>query len=102
MPVYLHISWDNPKDEKRYSDYAKISSDMMDWSVKKQEEGIFKSVGITDNTGHIISLYEFEDMNALSKIWMNPEYRAMMMKLNQAVDNCKIRLCRPVVRITES
>jgi quinol monooxygenase YgiN len=95
------MSWDNAKDETRYRKYALVSSEMMDWSTKKQGEGWFKSLGITDNTGHIISVYEFEDMDALSKTWTNPEYRAMMMKLNPLIDNCKIRLCRPVVRISE-
>jgi hypothetical protein len=102
MPVYLHISWDNPKDEARYREYGKISSEMIDWSEKKQDEGWFRSIGITDNSGHIISLFEFDDMEALSKTWTNSEYRSMMINLNRLVDNCKIRLCRPVVRIPET
>lgn len=100
MPVYLFLEQDNPKDKTRMTEYRKwVEEDWFPYIQKKQEEGVCKMTGLSDNTGHVMALFEFEDMEALAKIWDDEKYHRIMIKGNRLVDNLKIRLCRPSIRI---
>ena len=94
MKVLMFREWDNPKDETRRKEYAEISTDTS--YAEKMKDVKFKRLGSwTDNTGHIISLYEFENMEELAKIWNDVEFHQNQVRFWRSVDNFKIRICRP-------
>ena len=56
----------------------------------------FKHLGSwADNTGHIISFTEFENMEEMAKIWNDTEWHQRSVRFMRSVDNFKIRICRP-------
>jgi len=63
--------------------------------TKIMEEGICESTALSDNTGHIIGILKFEDLDAFGKLWNDDKFHSLMMKYVQLVDNVKIRFCRP-------
>ena len=86
---------DNAKDEERYSKYQKlIAEEAWPWLQKSIKEGLYKYTGLSDNTGHIIGIYEFENFEAFEKMWNDPAWNSMMIKMSQLVDNNRIRICR--------
>jgi hypothetical protein len=95
MPLYLVYEWDNAKETKRLNNYRKLIDEVTSpYSRKLNKEGICKTTGLSDNTGHMMSIWEFEDLDAFGKVWNDDNYHSMMIKLNQLVDNMKIRICR--------
>jgi hypothetical protein len=100
MRVYLVMEWDNAKDEARYRKYAEFTRDNQ-WPAKKEEEGLFKRTGISDNTGHMMGIWEFEDTDAFSKLWNDREYHELMVTLNPLVDNLKVRIGRAGMPVPE-
>ena len=88
-----------PKDGSRLNNYRKWTNEWSPYIDKKSEEGVLKRTCFTDNTGHLMSLMEFEDMETLAKLWNDEKYHRLMRKGNIVMNNLKIRLCRPMVRI---
>ncbi len=102
MAVVLSVEWDNAKDESRYKRYGEQSREgMPEWFKKLVEEGIFKVSGWADNTGHIVNFFEFENMEAFSKLWNNEESHKYWLRRNPVVDNMRFRLLRPSVTIPD-
>jgi len=97
MPVYIVGEHDNPKDETRYAKYQKFVAEEWVPYYDKKLKNICKITSLSDNTGHIIGIYEFEDLEALGKMWNDPEWQMMMIKLSKLVDNNKFRLCRTAI-----
>jgi hypothetical protein len=55
---------DNAKDEERYSKYQKlIAEEIWPWMQNMTKEGV-KITSLADNTGHMIGVFEFEDLEA--------------------------------------
>ena len=72
MKVVFLIEWDNAKDESRYKKYAEqLREPTPEWMKKMVEETNLKVSHWADNTGHIISWVEFENMEAFAKMWDN-------------------------------
>ena len=95
MPVYLVSEHDNAKDEERFSKYQKlVAEEAWSWIQNSVKEGLYKYTGLADNTGHMIGIYEFENFEALEKMWNDPKWNSMMLKLSQLVDNNRLRICR--------
>jgi hypothetical protein len=65
------------------------------YTAKIVKDGICKTTGLSDNTGLMMSIWSFEDVEAFGKVWNDPEYHSLMIKLNQLTDNMDIRICRP-------
>jgi hypothetical protein len=103
MKVVLFMEFDNPKDGSRFKKYAEQTREPdPEWVKKLVEESNVKYSDWTDNTGHIISWFEFENMEAFSKMWYTEEWqKRIQLKLSPLVDNLRIRLLRPTVTISE-
>ena len=85
---------DNAKDEERYSKYQKlVVEETWPYMQNMIKEGV-KITSLADNTGHMIGVYEFENLEALGKVWNDPKWNSMMIKVSQVIDNNRIRICR--------
>jgi hypothetical protein len=96
MPVYL--VWENElaKDKERRNEYRKvILEEYMPYVEKMQKKGVFKITGLGDNTGYVLGIMEFEDLDAFGKVWNDDKFHFMVGKIAQLVNKSKIRLCRP-------
>ena len=94
MPVYLVSEQDNAKDEARYNKYQKlVAEEVWPWMQNMMKKGV-KITSLADNTGHMTGVYEFENFEALEKMWNDPKWNSMMIKYSQLVDNYRLRLCR--------
>ena len=100
MKVVLLIEWDNPKEEerleKRYS-YTREETDPY-WKGKIEEGIIQKVSDWADNTGHRVKWVEFEDMDALAKLWSEKEFHRGLVGFSRLVDNLSYRLLRPTIQ----
>ncbi len=102
MKVALLVEYDNAKDESRYKKYGEQSREgMPEWFKKLVEETNVKFSDWADNTGHIISWLEFENMEDFAKLWNNEEWHKWWLRRNPFVDNLRFRLLRPSVTIPE-
>jgi hypothetical protein len=104
MPVVVMIEWDNAKDESRYEKYAKLSRTQGGVGYtpllqKMIKEGVAKTSGWTDNTGHLVGWWEFENLEAYAKLWADEEFHRRWLQSNPLVDNARIRILRPAVPI---
>jgi len=98
MRVYFMTEFDLPKGSERMEDYWKCQKEQVVPLLEKLDmEKIYEGVAFSDNTGHIVWLAWFEDMDAFSKQWNNPEYHRTMSDLAKVVDNLSYRLGRPVI-----
>jgi len=95
------MEYDNTKDRARYKRYADFTREPHPWWQKMEKEGIVKTSGWADNTGHIVNWLEFENMEAFAKLWADEEYRKWVLEFNPLVDNLRFRLLRPSVSIPE-
>ena len=94
MPVYLVLEQDNAKDEERYNKYQRlVAEEVWPWMQNMMKEGV-KITSLADNTGHMTGFFEFENFEALGKMWNDPKWNSMMIKYSQLVDNYRLRLCR--------
>ena len=59
------------------------------------EKGFFKHTGWTDGTGTMYGLTEFEDMEALGKLWNDEKFQRLTIRRNELVDKLEFKLCRP-------
>jgi hypothetical protein len=91
--VYLVMEHDNPKDKERMEEYRNLVADEFIPYLKKIKD-LAKFTSLSDNTGHMIGIYEFKDWNAFGKVWNDDDFRALGSKLSRLVKNNKIRLCR--------
>ena len=101
MKVVLLVEWDNAKDESRYKEYAKRSREPPEWWNKLVEESNVKVSNWVDNTGHIINWLEFENMEALAKVWDSEDWQNRWTKWNWLVDNLSFRFLRPALGVPE-
>jgi hypothetical protein len=97
VTVYLVSEHDNAKDEKRYEDYMKFVAEEWVPYIEKNLSDICKITSLSDNTGHIIGIYEFEDLETFGKMWNDKEWMLLMIKASKLVDNNSYRLCRPAI-----
>jgi uncharacterized protein (DUF1330 family) len=96
MEVNLVYEWVNAKETERLNTYQKLIAEVTTPYVGKLiEDGILKTTGLADNSGRIMSIWAFEDVESFGKLWNDPEYHSIMIKLNQLTDNMNIRICRP-------
>jgi uncharacterized protein (DUF1330 family) len=96
MEVNLVYEWFNAKDTERLHNYMKLIDKVTTPYVGKLiEKGICKTTGLADNSGRMMSIWSFENAEAFGKLWNDPEYHSIMIKLNQLTDNMTIRICRP-------
>ena len=93
MKVLLFREWENPKDEERRKKYAELTT-----AGTFAEQ--FKKLGASpsawaDGTGHIVSIIEFNSMEDFTTIWNDFEWHRWHAQFYRAVDNFRIRICRP-------
>jgi hypothetical protein len=70
MVVYLFYEQVNAKDEAKRQRYRKwVVDEWQPYVTELQEKGLVKGTGWTDGTGTMYGLWEFEDMDALVKLW---------------------------------
>ncbi|GAG28118.1 unnamed protein product [marine sediment metagenome] len=102
MKVALLVEWDNAKDESRYKKYGEQTREPRpEWLEKMVEEGLFKGSGWTDNTGHVIRWFEFENMEAFAKLWNHEGWHKRWLRRSPVLDNLRFRLLRPSMSIPE-
>lgn len=102
MTVVLLAEYDNAKDESRYKKYREQSREPdPEWWKKFVEETNAKVSIWSDNTGHIIYWFEFENMEGYAKLWGNEEWHKWWLRRRPVVDNVSFRLLRPSVPIPE-
>jgi hypothetical protein len=106
LKIAILVEWDNAKDESRYKKYGEVTGEMMKQgpvaTVKKLvEEGVAKGGAWADNTGHIINLFEFENMEAFGKVWTDSEWHMRYLQINPLVDNMRVRVLRPSIPVPE-
>jgi len=104
MPVVGIVEWDNPKDEERNKKRLKFGREVMMpyWEKLVKEKGIKAEGGAwSDNTGHMISWWEFETMEDFSKMWEDKRWQQMRGQWTYYADNVSIRLLRPSIDIPE-
>ena len=98
MPVILHFEWDNPKEQKRltqFFEYVPINEAV--WK-KKLDAGLVKNMSTwSDGTGHVIALFEFEDMAAFARVWVDEEIVENRVRFSRRVDNPMFRILIPFV-----
>ena len=91
------IEWDVPKKGERLDAY---------WSFMKEKLSPLKQIQIDlnlgerdtifgDNTGHMVRLLEFENIEDFGKLWNEPEFQKVWGRFALIVDNLSYRLCRP-------
>ena len=95
MPVSLVMEYDIPKGKPAVQEYLKVLKEKI---IPICDNRIDKTTGLSDNTGHMIAIWEFKDMTSFSALWEDETYHRAMMSFNPVVDNLKIRLCRPSIR----
>ena len=101
-PIYI-LEYDNAKDQERFEKYIEfIREEWLPYVNKLQEDGVCKRSAFADNTGHIIGIYEFDDLEAFSKVWNDDKWQQLMIRYGQMVDNARTRLCRPSMIIGTS
>ena len=66
---------------------------------RTQGKGRFN--GWTDNTGHLVYIWEFDSLEDYAKFWADKEWHSYWMELNPLVDNLCFRLMRPSITIPE-
>ena len=104
MSVVLMWEHDNAKDEERYRKYAefvtwrkglaKKYAKYVDLFYKMTQEGKLKYNAWADNTGHVITWYEFDSIESFAKMWSLDEWHQYMLEANPLVDNVRMRLLR--------
>ena len=96
MVVYLFMTQENAKNEAKRQKYRKwIVEEFQPYVTELLEKGFFKTTGWTDGTGTMYGLWEFEDMDALAKLWNDENFHRHTIRRNELVDKLKIKLCRP-------
>ena len=96
MVVYLFMKQVNAKDEAKRQKYRKwIVEEWQPYATKLQKEGVSKGVGMTDNSGTMYGFFEFEDMDALAKLWNDEEFHRLSVRRNELVEKIQYKLCRP-------
>jgi uncharacterized protein (DUF1330 family) len=96
MVVYLFMEQINAKDEAKRQRYRKwVVEEWQPYAEGLQEQGFVKTTGWTDGTGRMMGLWEFEDMEALAKLWNDEQFHRHNVRRNELVDDIKISLCRP-------
>jgi hypothetical protein len=98
MSVLLYSKWTLPKaGDPRMQTYATRVKESMELIQKWTEEGIFSSppTSWADNSGDVIALYMFSNIDSLAKLWGKEEYHKMQTQFFACVDNPEIRIMRP-------
>ena len=96
MVVYLFYEQVNAKDEDKRQRYRKwVVEEWQPYNTEMQEKGLVKSTGWTDGTGTMYGLMEFEDMDALAKLWNDEKFHGLTIRRNELVEKLKVKLCRP-------
>ena len=91
------IEWDVPDKGEKSEAY---------WKFMKEKLSPLKQIQIDlnlgerdtifgDNTGHMVRLLEFENIEDFSKLWNEPEFHKVWAEFAQIVDNLSYRLGRP-------
>ena len=92
------MEWDNAKDESRLKRYMEMQSEPRpEWFKKLFEEVKVKQSSWADNTGHIVNLIEFENMEVFAKLWDNEEWHKWWRRMTPVVDNMRFRVLRPSI-----
>ena len=73
--MYLFFEHDVPKGKERQKEYRQWVADKLVPNAQKMNKKGMKSTGLADNTGHIIGIWEFNDMTAFSELWEDEEDR---------------------------
>ena len=104
MKVVVLWEWDNPKDEARDKKRREFGTEVLTpyWRKLVEEKGI-KSKGDwwSDNTGHMVSWFEFETLEDFAKMWNDERFQQIWARLAFLVDNARIRLLRQAITIPE-
>jgi hypothetical protein len=96
MKVILSWEYENPSDMKRHKDRYKFQEEeLQPYFKKKEEEGLVKINGLSDNTRKMVTLMEFESAADFAKVWDNEEFHKVMVGFSYYVDNIKLRILRP-------
>ncbi len=96
MVVYLFSIQVNAKDEDKRQRYRKwVVEEWQPYITEQQEKGVVKGTGWTDGTGTMYGLMEFEDMEALAKLWNDEKFHHHTIRRNELVDSLTVKLCRP-------
>ena len=95
MTVSLVMEYEIPKGKPAVQEYLKVLKEKL---IPICEARVDRKTGLSDNTGHMIAIWEFKDMATFSALWEDETYHRAMMSFNPVVDNLKIRLCRPSIR----
>ena len=104
MPVALLVEADYPKDEERDEKRVKFSKEVLFPHYEKmvEEKGIKTKLSQwSDNTGHMVALWEFETMEEFAKMWNDERWQQIWGRWTFLVDNARIRLLRPAFYIPE-
>ena len=96
MTVSLVMEWDVPKGKQATKEYRKVIEEKVRPICSKRVD---KTTGLTDNTGHIIAIWEFKDTASFSELWEDENYHSAMMSFSNVADNLNIRLCRPSIAV---
>ena len=104
MPVVLLVECDNPKDEERNEKRLKYVREVWRpyWQKLVKEKDIkVESSDWSDNTGHMVVWHKFETMEDFAKMWNDERQQQLWARWTYLVDNARIRLLRPSLRIPE-
>ena len=96
MPVSLVMEYDVPKGKQAVKEYLQVVENQLRPICTQRVD---KTTGLTDNTGHIIAIWEFKDMKSFSELWEDQTYHQTMMAFSNVADNLRIRLCRPSISV---
>jgi hypothetical protein len=94
--VYLMIEWDIPKSRERRDDYWKyMRENMLPLNERMAKYETSHETVFGDNTGHIVRLIEFADIDAFGKYWSDLEFQRVFGGFAVYSDNLSYRFGRP-------
>ena len=95
--MYFMMEYDVPKVGGREDAYWKLVKEKLAPLKEKMMEldCVERDTYFGDNTGHMVRLLEFENTEAFSMLWNEPEFQRVMSGFALVVDNLSYRLGRP-------
>ena len=98
MTVIMMYEFNHPKEpDRRIKGYEIAEKTFVPYYVKTQKAGVkWKVEDFTDGTNSVIGMCMFDTLDDFSKIWGDEEFQDIFSCWTYYVDNCKVRILRPL------